>query len=605
MEGRVKQFENRSLGDTSAASKNSTSPMQKQPTDEWIDEWIDEQECLISFQETYGSSSTKRVLAISQIQKQSIDLKVSLQMFLQEATTFTDRWNDVNISYDDRRSFPTFLWMLQDSGMDWNKYIVPEEDNDSNVSNQLKRWSSLQAPPLNDVVHLHPELTSELNWVMANKYYGRSLYLTHLLQKIQDVSPDVFSQDQARKLELFLGDLIMIQHEQRVVAYSFSKHLEQLRQFDAASSLAYPSVAVDYDGDKGQCPLICSKHAMEYYMWQQKHLFDSLYIISRESTWLLMKLKNSRFTSPLFVEESQKIIEMIVPFISKFKKSKELLGHHLDNLIGVPEDEMTQMVQENKEILDNFGNHIECLQEKCVGKGSVIEYLLVCLGDVCKISLDEYGEKNTLSNLYVEYKEAVQETLELVEEARKKLNPDSFSNLNGGSPLGNITLWRILFESSVVDLRLDHICKKHGEAIKFGVRLLSEENSHPTVLLFVQKHLNRIHAEISLLLSDGDRVLLDFAAMHRTVAEITYMLGDAFTTGGAGMKDLSDETSSAPESSSKSDEEKEMGIILDFPWDKHNVPPIEKIDLSDPNRTIIYDGPSGDEPCPEDDDEFI
>ncbi|MCL7035034.1 hypothetical protein MKW94_021214, partial [Papaver nudicaule] len=27
------------------------------------------------------------------------------------------------------------------------------------------------------------------------------------------------------------------------------------------------------------------------------------------------------------------------------------------------------------------------------------------------------------------------------------------------------------------------------------------------------------------------------------VAEITYMLGDAFTTGGAGMKDLSDETS--------------------------------------------------------------
>ncbi|MCL7036117.1 hypothetical protein MKW94_022763 [Papaver nudicaule] len=600
--------ENRSLGDTSAGSANYTkqpiiypnSQIQKQPTDEWIDEWIKGQEELISFRATLGGSSTKPIFPISKIQKQSVDLQMSLQMFLQEATTFADMWKDVNIKFDDRRSFPTFLWLLQDSGLDWHKYTV-SEDNDINVSNQPNRWSFLQAPS-HDVVYLCPDS----NWDMANKFYSKTLSLMPLLQKIREKSPDKFSREQARKLEPFLGHLIMIQQEQRDVACSFSEHLEQLKKFDVASSLAFPSIAVDDDGDRGKCPLICSKHAMEYYMWQQKHLFDCLYIISRESTWLLKKLMDSRFTSPSFIEESQKIVEIIVDYISKFKESKEMLDRYLlSNFIGWPliEDELTHLVLENKKKLDHFGIHITRLQKEGVGEGSVIENLLGCLGDVCKISLDGYGEKNTLCSLNIEYMKAVQETLELIEEAKKKLNSDRFSTLRGGSPLGNLTLWRILFESSVAGLRLDLINKKYAEAIKLGVRL-SEENRHPTVFLFVQEHLDRLRAEISLLLSDGDRVLLDFVAMHRTVAEITYMLGDALTTGGAGMNDLCDETSS-PGSSSKSDEEMEMDSVPDFPWDKHNVPPEVEIDWSNLSMRKSSDWTIPDIPDPEDDDYLI
>ncbi|RZC48316.1 hypothetical protein C5167_041271 [Papaver somniferum] len=568
-----------------------TSQIQKQPTDEWKRRYEN-----FSRAGAYVGSTRKPVCPTSQIQKQSIDLKVSLQMFLQEATTFADHWTDVNRTYDDRRSFDTFLWLLEMFGLDWRKYM--SEDNDIYISNQPNRWLSLEASS-DDVVQLFPETGPNSNWVIATKYYNGSLSLMELLQRIRSESGNDFSREQAGLLCSFLDHLIMIQQEQRVVACSFSKHLEQLRKSDAAASLAFSTNDVDDDGDRNMCPLILSEHTIDYSMWQQKHLFDSLYIISRESTWLLKKLKDSRFTSPSLIEESNKILEIIMDFIPKFKKSKELLGQYLlDNLLGYPfiEDESMQLMQENKEILYHFGNHIKDLQVKGVGRGSVIENILGCLGDVCNVLMDDYGELDSSSDGDFEFSWAVADTINLIERARKTLNPDRFSTLTGGSPLGNIAIWRILFESSLINLRLDLISKKHGEVIKLGVKVLddTEEKSDLVATL-----LQWLHEKTSLLLSDGEGILLDFLAMHKTVAEITYMLGDAFTTGGAGMKELSGETSHG--SSSTNDKETEM--VLDFPWDKHNVLGYTEIDLNDPN-TRLLGYPCCDFYGPDDDDGF-
>ncbi|KAI3942391.1 hypothetical protein MKW92_037696 [Papaver armeniacum] len=584
------------IGDASAGSNNSTkqpisptSQNQKQPTDEWVYEWIKRYENL-SRGGTYAGSTRKPVCPTSQIQIQSIDLKVSLQMFLQEATSFADQWTDVNRKYGDRRSFPTFLRRLQMLGMDWHKYM--SEDREINVSNQPNRWLSLQAQSDN-VVHLCSKLTSDPNWVMADMYYRRSLKLVQLLQRIRLESAVDFSREQAELLGSFLGHLIMLQQEQQVVAHSLSEHLKQLRKCDAAASLAFSSNSVDDDGDRIKCPLILSKHTTDSYIWRQKHLFDSLYIILRESTWLLKKLEASRFSVPSFVEESHKILEEIMRFTSEFKKSKELFDQCLsDKLLGnlFIEEKVMQLVQENKEILYPFVKNIKGLQEEGVGKGSVIEKLLDCLGDVSEISM-EMDKSSSPADAFMK---AVEETAELIQEARKKLNSDRFATLNGGSPLGNITLWRILFESSLVDLRLDLISKKHGEAIKLGVIKVRKHKCD----YYVQTCLNGLHAKISLLLSDGDRVLREFVAMHKTMAEITYMLGDAFTTGGAGMKELE----ASEESSSKNDKaETKMDFNLDFPWDKHNILDEVEIDWEDPNSLDSY-------PCcdygPEDDINF-
>ncbi|KAI3914752.1 hypothetical protein MKW98_001988, partial [Papaver atlanticum] len=53
------------------------------------------------------------------------------------------------------------------------------------------------------------------------------------------------------------------------------------------------------------------------------------------------------------------------------------------------------------------------------------------------------------------------------------------------------------------------------------------------------------------------------------VAEVSYMLGDAFTTGGAGMRGLSDVTYPCKHDDQLMDFNPE-----DFPWDKHNVPSV-------------------------------
>ncbi|MCL7042253.1 hypothetical protein MKW94_002951 [Papaver nudicaule] len=564
-------FENLSLGETPSRcmsscylnwegeSRNSTKSPIDERTDEWIEDWIERYENR-SLLDAYSGSeySTKQpTYPASQIQKQSINLKVSLQMFLHEATSFARDWKDANRKYDDGRSFPTFLWLLQMFGLDWHKYIVSEDD-DINVTNQPNRWPSLQAPS-------YPNLSEDSNWFMANKYYVRSMSLMQLLQRIHSDSGNYFSREQAGLLASFLDHLIRIQQEQRDVAYGFSEHLQQLRKSAAAyavtsSSNAAAAAAAADNGDRDRFV---------------KHPIYGLCIMSRESAWLLMKLEASHSSSPSLVEGSHKILENIVLFISKFKKSKESLDQYLlDKCSPFNEDKMMQAVLQNKEVLNDFGKHMKDLQKKGVEPKSITEMLLGCFEDV--VNKVEYycnhaNWRNPLgdtacSSVQGAFIKAAEETSEMICEAVEKLNSVRFSTLRGGgSPLGNITLWRILFESSLVNLQLDLICKKHGETIELGVKLLDTVTN--------VQIMDQLSVSIDQLLTVGESVLVEFVAMHRTMAEITYMLGDVFTTGGAGMDE--------------NDKRMEMDFDLDFPWDNHNVLDEIKIDLNDPRMRLL------------------
>ncbi|KAI3942389.1 hypothetical protein MKW92_037694 [Papaver armeniacum] len=428
-------------------------------------------------------------------------------MFFQEATFVADDWKDVHRKYDDRRSFHRFLRLLEKTGLD--KYAL-NEDNDISISNQPNSWLSPEASP--DVV-------------AADKYYGGSLLLMQLMQRIRSESGDDFKREQAKLLESFLDHLIKIQQEQRFVAYSFSEHLEQLRK---SGAVAFSSDAVDDDGDRHKCPLIRSEHAMDSCIWKQKHLFDSLCIMSRESAWLLKKLNDSHFTSRSSIEESNKILDIILVFISKFKESKESLDQYLLDGCCHFNEHQIQLVMKNNEILDDFGGRIRNLQEQGVERKSVAEMLLGCFVDVVNMHYHcaERGNptSDTCSQLQVAFSEAAKETLELIYEAVEKLISVSCSDLTGGgSPLGCIALWRIVFESSLINLRIDLICKNHHETIKLGDKPLDTATND---------QLDQIRQSINKLLTVGETVLLEFIAMHKTVAEITYMLGDAFTTGG-------------------------------------------------------------------------
>ncbi|RZC60914.1 hypothetical protein C5167_022655 [Papaver somniferum] len=265
--------------------------------------WIDRYFMNIRFRLAHDGSLKKPTYPRSEIKEPSIDLQSSLKMFFQEAACDADDWTDVNIRYRDRRSFRNFLDLLERSGL--GKYAF-NEDDDINIRYPQDRYWLTQKGS-SDVV-------------VANKCYDGSLSLMKLLERISSVSGDDFRREQARLLGSFLNHLIKIQQEQRSVANSFSEHLEQLRKFG--------------DGYRHKCPLILSETPVNYYVWKQKHLFDSLCIMSCESAWLLRKLKDSPFTSPSSIEESNKILGSFFVYILEFKRSKELLDLYLLRING-------------------------------------------------------------------------------------------------------------------------------------------------------------------------------------------------------------------------------------------------------------------------------
>ncbi|XP_026392709.1 uncharacterized protein LOC113287999 [Papaver somniferum] len=233
--------------------------------------------------------------------------------------------------------------------------------------------------------------------------------------------------------------------------------------------------------------------------------------MSRESAWLLEKLKDSHFTSPSSIEESAKILGIILVFISKFRKSKEWLDWNLLNGRRVD----AYYIKKNNKILCKFGQRIKNLQGQGVERKSVAEMLLGCFVDV----VDMFYKLGSCSTLQFEFPAPINENgaefseAALMNEALEKLISVECSDLTGGgSPLGCVALWRILFEASLINLRLDLICKVE-------VKLLDTATND----------------QLGKLLKAGERVLAQFVAMQKTVAEVTYILGDAFTTGGAGM----------------------------------------------------------------------
>ncbi|XP_026441318.1 uncharacterized protein LOC113340325 [Papaver somniferum] len=358
--------------------------------------------------------------------------------------------------------------------------------------------------------------------------------------------------------------------------YNFSEHLEQLRKSDA---VAFSSNAVD-DGDRHKCPLILSKHTVDYYIWRQKHLFDSLCTMSRESAWLLKKLKDSPFSSPSSIDQSSKILDIILVYILKFKESKELLDRYLHDECCHRSVDPIRLVMDTNKILVSFGGRIKNLQEQGVKTKSVAETLLKCFVDVVDMS-DKRGNPygDTRSSLQCVFSEVAKETSELIYEAVEKLKSVKHSDLTGGgSPLGCIALWKIIFESSLINLRLDCICEKYSETVKLGVKPFDTATNN---------QLDQIRLSINQLLTVGKSILVEFMDMQKAVAEVTYTLGDAFTTGGAGMRGSSQDR--RPRTSiwkvaevpytlgaGKQDDQVMNFNLDDFPWDKHNVPEFSK-----------------------------
>ncbi|OVA06149.1 von Willebrand factor [Macleaya cordata] len=511
-------------------------------------------------------------------QEQSKNLWLSLENICRTATECADLWKDETKSFGKRRALSDFLKLLENCGLSRHKSM------DELKSSQPSSWF-LQPSyhvkhlllPQSGQLALNVGITSDAqcqkllnvcsnsNWEIANKYYYKSVSMVQLLRQICLNFHKDFSLEQIVRSSSFLDHLILIQQEQRFVAYGFADQMNRLRKCTASLNDIHTNPSNVDDGASRECCLTLNQHATYKCMWQQKHLFDSLYAISHEASLLLRKVENSHLNTCQSVKvESNKILVFIEKFMSNLKKSKESLDRYLlgDNRIVttpaacsppfVVSQQMEQLVMQNFKEINEFEEHIKVFNEQNIDRKSVKETLLGRFGDILnkgKEIMEEFhssletknqlmsasengGFLETFTNLEVAFAESVKETFKQIIEAFQKLGSGSSGcTLSEDSSSGNITLWKVLFESCLLDLQLDLICEKLNKTIKLGVDLIDNAgHSSPSLCLQVQRHLKHLHVLIDLLLTFGDGVLLEFLAMHRTVAEMTHMLANVFAS---------------------------------------------------------------------------
>ncbi|KAI3832824.1 hypothetical protein MKX03_026585, partial [Papaver bracteatum] len=247
--------------------------------------------------------------------EQAKNLWLSLADICETATACADLWKK---NFGKRRALSDFLKLLENCGLSRHKSVL-SEDAELNA-NQPNSWS-LQ--PSYDVAHLLSNLASDSNWETASKYYYKSLSMVQLVRQVCLNFHKDFSLEQIGRSASFLDHLIMIQQEQRSVAYDFAEHLKQLRKCTASlNDLHKDRHNVVSDG-ASECSLALYQNATYRCMWPQKHLFDSLYTMSRESSLLLRKVEDFHVNACSIVKvEAHEILAVIVRFMSGFKKSK-------------------------------------------------------------------------------------------------------------------------------------------------------------------------------------------------------------------------------------------------------------------------------------------
>ncbi|KAI3833653.1 hypothetical protein MKX03_022431, partial [Papaver bracteatum] len=240
-------------------------------------------------------------------------------------------------------------------------------------------------------------------------------------------------------------------------------------------------------------------------MWKQMHVFDSLYIMSRESSSLLEEAEEkSDSCSSTVSNELHEILGIIKG--KKFMNARQSLGSFCGctwNLEEFPAAEcsrvylapksMKQLLRSSFKILDQLRCVLQgqivgksSITEKLIGKSSVTEKLIGCFYDVLskgnliekeyfdgiehrKQLLKDTGSLfDTEAVSEIEFAKSVTKTSKQIDETVQKLFSLRGSILSEDSPHENITLWRVLYESSLVNIQLDLIRENLDGTIKLG-----------------------------------------------------------------------------------------------------------------------------------------
>uniref|UniRef100_F6HXY6 Midasin n=2 Tax=Vitis vinifera TaxID=29760 RepID=F6HXY6_VITVI len=444
------------------------------------------------------------------------EVRSTLEHVCRTVTECADLWKDVSKNLGKRRALSELLKLLESCGLSRHKSIFFEV-----LKNECYFLCWLLQPSY-DVQHLLPmqgrlpyqnvdlaassqlqsliHEVSDVEWSAANRYYFKSIASVQLLRQICLNFHKDFTLEQVNRSVSFLDHLIIIQQEQRNAVYHFSEHVKDLRKSVASLENLYSSSTTCDNGTDSKCSVAPNQHATLKYMWQQKQLFDGLCSMLHEESLLLRTVESTHLSTCQHVKGSaNRVLVFIEKFVPLFQKSKESLD---DYLLGrnrvlttvatsfyppVITKQMEQLVFQNFQVIREFEECLCAFQRQEVDRRSVQEVLLNRFEDIMKKgkamaeqfnnALEGRSELSPCdenhSELEAGFSGAFERTLKHIMDAFQKLGPLNNTCALSEWSSDNITSWKVLFESYVMNLQLDSICDELHKTIFYAVSMMT------------------------------------------------------------------------------------------------------------------------------------
>ncbi|KAI8548547.1 hypothetical protein RHMOL_Rhmol07G0280600 [Rhododendron molle] len=486
-------------------------------------------------------------------------------------------WKDETKSLGKRRALAHLLKLLDGYGLSKHRSTFLEDHLESDQPNQWLMQPSYDTKhvlltqgglPSDDSFAATGQLPSfpleclerEWEWETANRYYFKSIASVHILRHICLNFHKDFTLEQVNRSGSFLDHLIEIQQQQRAAAYCFANQLTRLRKCTEVFENLFSSSLVCDTVAGSECSFAQNQNTTYNCMWQQKHLLGSLCSMLAEECLLLKTVESTHFSSCQSVKgAANRVCVFLEKFIPDFQKSKDLLDNHLlgrDRVLTsvtpplhpyVVSKPMEQFVLQNFQTIKEFEKQLCALREQDEDRRSVKEVLLGRFDDILKkaSSLEEYyyGHVQSVHNenytncraetvcaLEAGFSEAVKETYKHIVEVFHSIGTWNSGDTFAVESLGKITLWKVFFETRVVNLKLDVICDAVVKAIDFAVKLVNDCNETPHLSVHIGAHMKHLHSLVDLVLAFGQNLLHDFLVVHRMVSIITHVLAEIFAS---------------------------------------------------------------------------
>ncbi|KNA10543.1 hypothetical protein SOVF_143350 isoform A [Spinacia oleracea] len=392
----------------------------------------------------------------------------------------------------------------------------------------------------------------EDKWRFSNQYYFKSLASVRHLQQISLNFHKDFNPDQVNRCNSFLEHLVMIQMEQRAVAYDMSGKLHHLRRSVRCLKKLYSVSHSVGGGNTDEVNVSTSQQILFRCMWQQKELFDTFCSMLDEESLMLKTVKSTHLSNCHNIKDAANgILLLIEKFSPLFEKSKVLLD---DELLGdgnstiklttsmhpvVVAKDMEVLVVRNFQLIREFQEHVVALRARGVNKRSVEDVLLGHFADIIEkgnsLKNEFYSSKNSdqtligaedLTGLKAGISASLGDMIKYIGNTLQELGSWRNQDISDDALLVKITSWKILFDSFAAKLHLDLISQDLDKLFSYSGKLPNVSD----LSLETGLQLKHLVEMVGLILAFGDDLLLDFLAVHEMLSMLTHRLAEIFAS---------------------------------------------------------------------------